>query len=232
MRGKLTSRTISLALFLGIVGLPNSGSSQNLSKFYEAGSRLYVATQSGLVLRKSPDVSGIRIATLPVATEIVVDKVPDPPILLSTGGFSGAWVQVLSEELGGYCFDGYLSRWQPPTEGELPDTYFSRLLKTEKVVITPPNPDVTEYLRAQYADGTIYQYEGFEGGATRTITFPSDKITMQEAYMMSRQLFSSYFRNGKCPFKADGFRCDYEEMAFLSLTKEGNIVKIIENLAD
>lgn len=166
------------------------------------GDTLYVHTLSGMALRKTPSKDGAKIATVPCnAAPLIVLELPDPAnryVAEKFGSFevAGGWVKVRTVDgQEGYLFEGYLSRYPPAIESpEQEDSNlegFYRIISPRKGPrdSVPMQPGMIEGYKQAFEDGSVFQFEYYQGGVAYYFYLPEGKMTMQEALVLFRPLW-------------------------------------------
>lgn len=173
-----------------------------LAKTISAQGTLYVHAASGVVLRKTPDKSGEKIATLPRDGKSLSVLAPAEAGNQFTaeqcGDFSvkGGWVKIkTSGGQTGYAFQGYLSKYPPVLDQNFGDRspverFYSAVspFKGQRVAL-PEAEDLVEGYRQDFEDGAWYKFEAFEGGSTAVLSAPKGVMSIQEAMVIFRPLW-------------------------------------------
>jgi hypothetical protein len=189
-----------LSLLLGTLLLPTLGSSIGL---YYPGDQLHVLAPSGLILRKTPDPQGERVATLALGDVLTAQKEnfkKKPHVVEEFKGFKikGFWVKVRTASgQEGYVFDGYLSKLPAPNAvGEDPDGasalvelyLLNHTQKKGKRIDLPKAETRYERYRQLFKNGSEAEVDSGEGGSMQQIKF-AQGITLEEGYLIGKSLW-------------------------------------------
>ncbi len=206
------------------------------SKLYKPGSTLYVHALQGLSMREATDLKAKALLVVPYGGEVEVVADTKPKVPITNSNISGNWVKVKQGNNVGYMFDGFLSRFkimdpkQINTSYSIGD-YLKSYFKSISDVNKAPDGSAADYRKIIFQNGTIYEYQNFEGGITMSATFPITVITFQEMYHLARQSNSIFFTGKGCDYKAENMSCNYEnEMANLALKRQGaNYIMVFQS---
>lgn len=170
---------------------------------YNPGDELFVHAGSGLVLRKTPDPKGERVAALNYGESITVQKTDfkkNPYSVEEFKGFKikGFWVKVTTNGgKEGYVFDGYLSKSRPVvkviddanTGNSTAEFYLlGNSPKKGKRIDLPKSDTRYERYKQLFKNGSEAEIDSGEGGSSQKITFQKG-ITMEEAYLIGKMLW-------------------------------------------
>lgn len=87
---------------------------------------MYVIAPSGLLLRKEDNLDSEQVGKMPYGASVEVLARPDnQPIKVA--GIEDHMVQVRYNDITGYAYNGYLTRFKAPQRKETPERYASRL---------------------------------------------------------------------------------------------------------
>lgn len=87
---------------------------------------MYVIAPSGLLLRKEDNVDSEQMGKMPYGASVKVLSRPDNSSI-EVSGIEGHMIQVQYNDITGYAYDGYLTRFKVPQRKETPERYASRL---------------------------------------------------------------------------------------------------------
>lgn len=87
---------------------------------------MYVIAPSGLLLRKEDNVASEQVGKMPYGASVKVLSRPDNSSI-EVSGIEGHMIQVQYNDITGYAYDGYLTRFKVPQRKETPERYASRL---------------------------------------------------------------------------------------------------------
>ena len=211
---------------------------------YAANDELYVLAGSGLNLRDKPDANGNKISNVPYAAKVKVlaeDLGKTAYSVEEIPGFKvdGYWVKVDVGGKTGYLFDGFLSKWiAPKNEAYDFGGYLQKMTKKVKSdnkkpkKADPRDADIFEYERIEYADGTQFTTQAYEGGANDEIRFGAGKITLIEAYLLMKALTKGS-KMPACKYDAAKKHISCEsEMEFINVKEENGQVIAKFSVAD
>lgn len=170
---------------------------------YNPGDELFVQAGSGLILRKTADPKGERIATLANGDAVKVMKTDfrkKPHSVTEFKGFTikGFWVKVsTSEGKEGYVFDGYLSKFRAPitiiddsnSGNSIAELYMlSNSEKKGERIELPKAETRYERYKQLFKNGSEVEVDYGEGGSSQKITFPKG-LSLEEAYLIGKRLW-------------------------------------------
>ncbi len=168
---------------------------------YQIGDGLVVHATNGLVLRKTPDAKGEKMATLDYSAMVTVQAEnfrKKPHSVQEFKGFNikGYWVKVKTEKnQEGYVFDGYLSKYSTPVKIEddrsgntLVDLYMlgHAERKGNRIETTAPSGYIS--YRQLFKNGAETALNAGEGGSSQVIVFEKG-ISMEEAWFIGKALW-------------------------------------------
>ncbi|MCP4138171.1 MAG: SH3 domain-containing protein [bacterium] len=111
MNIKMIIKTIVVILFIVLMQqFVTAGKGPEV--YYKKGQALYVYALTGLNLRKKPESSGKKIATIPYGKKVRVLTLTKK--ILTAGNIKGYWIEVSYKGKKGYIFDGFLSSLPAP----------------------------------------------------------------------------------------------------------------------
>jgi hypothetical protein len=171
---------------------------------YKVGDVLINHAQSGLLLRKSPNAKGERIANIPFGESVTVVKNNQPKKphqIQEFKGFTikGYWVKVKTKDgLEGFVFDGYLSSY--PAAVKVVDDQNERPYCTAELYVLgkselkgaridlPKHANHYDHYRQLFKNGASVEFTGGEGGSTQEITFEKG-VSVEEAYLIGKSIW-------------------------------------------
>ncbi len=215
------------ALFAGMY-------SANAIEQYREDDTLFVWAKSGLVLRATPDFKAEKIITLPFGAAVKTHsyKYRDEDIaeikvaVVQPYNFNGQkypgykipglWVQVTAQGKTGYVFDGYLSKYPPPSELE-PDgrgqwhAYLSKVFGIASISKKEGGEDKNSpgHDIVFYKNGASYQRR-YVGESASMITYMLPLLSLEEGFLLANY-FDDLEKNSNRPVKAD----DVDDAPFL-----------------
>lgn len=211
---------------------------------YAANDALYVLATSGLNLRDKADANGTKITNVPYGSTVKVlaeDLGKTAYSVEEIKGFKieGYWVKVDFGGKIGYLFDGFLSKWAAPKNDAYDfATYLDKACKKVKSdknkpkKADPRDADIFEYEHIEYADGTQFTTQAYEGGANDKIIFGAGKITLPEAYLLMKALTKGE-KTGACKYDASKKYISCEsEMELVEVGEENGHVFAKFSVAD
>lgn len=87
---------------------------------------MYVIAPSGLLLRKEDNLDSEQVGKMPYGASVeVLDRPDNQPIKVA--GIEDHMIQVRYNDITGYAYNGYLTRFKVPQRKETPERYASRL---------------------------------------------------------------------------------------------------------
>ncbi len=163
---------------------------------YKVGDELTVLAKSGLTLRSAAGTTGKKKTNLPFGTRVTVLADGYKTVKHSVTEFkgyniSGYWVKVKAGVEEGWVFDGYLSHLKvnpetPEAQGMSADRDIFDALYSQT---SPRKGDrnyigkgSTENYTQLYDDGTLLNFNYYEGGVSRTMTFKKG-VSQEEVYL-------------------------------------------------
>ncbi len=167
---------------------------------YAANDELNVLAASGINLRETADANGTKVTNVPYGAKVKVlaDELGKTAYSVEEAKdfkIEGHWVKVDFGGKMGYLFDGFLSKWAAPKNQAYDfGAYLDKMCKKVKSDKTKPkkanqkDANVFEYERIDYADGTQFTTQAYEGGASDEIRFAKGTITLPEAYLLMKAL--------------------------------------------
>lgn len=100
---------------------------------------MYVIAPSGLLLRKEDNLDSEQVGKMPYGASVEVLSRPDNQSI-EVAGIADHMIQVRYNDITGYAYNGYLTRFKAPQRKETPERYASRLKKDfPKVSISSGN---------------------------------------------------------------------------------------------
>jgi len=87
---------------------------------------MYVIAPSGLLLRKEDNLASEQLGKMPYGASVKVLSRPDNSSI-SVSGIKGHMIQVQYNDITGFAYDGYLTRFKVPQRKETPERYANRL---------------------------------------------------------------------------------------------------------
>ncbi len=87
---------------------------------------MYVIAPSGLLLRKEDNLDSEQLGKMPYGASVKVLSRPDNSSI-SVSGIEGHMIQVQYNDITGFAYDGYLTRFKVPQRKETPERYGNRL---------------------------------------------------------------------------------------------------------
>lgn len=163
---------------------------------YKAGDKLTVLAKSGLSLRASAGANGKKKTNLPFGSVVTVmaeglRTVPNSVVEFKGYSIKGYWVKIKAGSEEGWVFDGYLSRLKVDADSqEAKGVSADRDMFDALYNQTSPRKGDRKYEKVEtgesytqnYNDGAAVQVQYFDGGSSRTVTFPKE-ISQEEAYL-------------------------------------------------
>ena len=175
---------------------------------YKKGDKLYVLSESGLVIRSAADKNASKVSLAPYGRQATVneDNAGDKPF--EVNGIKGYWVKVSSEGKEGYAFDGFLSLHPVPDKCvkdcdnlKLIELYADRKLKL-KGKPGKKEDDNYIYVKKTYTNGfTVDRKEGKPGLPEFSMTFTMPDVRIAEAFMMLKVMGFSQLNGRAFPVK-------------------------------
>ncbi len=132
---------------------------------------LYVTAVSGLTLRKFPNLQSEKLTVMPLGTKVKIVNA-ERKTTMNVGGIDGAMDEVEFNSQKGFAFNGFMSKFFPPTPNTSSKTYAEELKKEF--------PNVTH---SEVKGGTASRPT-----LTETLVLPTDK--WHEAFFTAQQLFN------------------------------------------
>lgn len=132
---------------------------------------MYVTAVSGLTLRKFPNLQSEKLSVMPLGTKVKV-LTAEGKITMNVGGIDGSMDEVEYNNLKGFAFNGFLSKFSPPNEGMIAKNYAEELKK-----------DFPQVTFSEATGGTASAPTKIE-----TLLLPTDK--WHEAFFTAQQLFN------------------------------------------
>jgi len=132
---------------------------------------MYVSAVSGLTLRAFPNLQSEKLAVMPLGTKVKIVKA-EGKATMNVGGIDGAMDEVEYNNKKGFAFNGFMSKFFPPTANSSSKTYAEELKKEF--------PNVTH---SEVKGGTVSKPT-----LTETLVLPTDK--WHEAFFTAQQLFN------------------------------------------
>jgi hypothetical protein len=213
---------------------------------YYPGDQLYVLAPSGLILRKTPDPQGERIATLALGDALTAQKEnfkKKPHVVEEFKGFKikGFWVKVRTAGgQEGYVFDGYLSKLHAPTTlGNDPEDNSSIIelyllnhtQKKGKRIDLPKGDTRYERYRQLFKDGSEAELDSGEGGSMQKITF-AQGATLEEGYLIGKSLWLKDMKAKPSISKGKITATSDDELFQITVENRGSIIVLSMAHAD
>lgn len=74
---------------------------------------MYVISEDGLNIRKTPDFNAEKILTLRKGSEVQIQEIPNLAKITLPNGYYGNWLKINYGRIQGFVFDAYLSKLKP-----------------------------------------------------------------------------------------------------------------------
>jgi hypothetical protein len=220
---------LSLPLYFAlIIPFAANTQSQEFSKLYKPGSTLYVCLADGLILNDRAGMDASKLKTVPYGGVVLVQPDTHPQMATVTDDIPGHWVRVKSDNTVGYMFDGYLSRWLPPSEREAGKSYLDKVSAAKSINKKSPQSSIRDYQKIIYENGITYENKVLDEGSNTVVVIPQGAITLREAWQLGLAMFPNY-RNSICKYNPSGMRCSDGSNKVLSVKREGSSVVIRED---
>lgn len=132
---------------------------------------MYVTASSGLTLREHPNLQSAKLVVMPLGTKVKIVNA-EGKTTMNVGGIDGAMDEVEFNNIKGFAFNGFMSKFSPPGETAVAKNYAEELKN--------------DFANVNYSEAT--------GGTaskptkTETLILPTDK--WHEAFFMAQQLFN------------------------------------------
>ncbi|MBN2496358.1 MAG: SH3 domain-containing protein [Deltaproteobacteria bacterium] len=182
----MSLRWISVGILACAIAFPLRAAAES-TRHYRAGDRLFVHASTGLSLRKAPGLEGEKIGLLPYRQ--VVYALPDKraPVAVRFENISGHWALVESEQGQGYIFDGFLSIYPVPAEGEgyrqWADRAFGKPISDKKTAESEGPEGMTRRM-VRYPGGARYESEQEEPFYGYALVLPSGRLV--DGFLVAR----------------------------------------------
>lgn len=221
---------------------PSSTTAKTTDLRYKAGDDLFVLSVSGLNLRQTPEENGTKILTIPYGSKVKIlgEKLGEMAFQTEECKgfpFKGYWVKVNFNGKEGFLFDGYLSHLTAPqlNQGDYISGYLGKKAKLTGEKNTKPKDleNVFEYHLYDYSDGTTYELVAAEGGASHTVSFPENLITVEEAFLLGTAFESKNLAKKPCIYDAkENTLMRSADMSEVTVKKEKGRVMLKIGIAD
>lgn len=132
---------------------------------------MYVTAVSGLTLREHPNLQSAKLAVMPLGTKVKIINA-EGKTTMNVGGIDGAMDEVEFNNIKGFAFNGFMSKFSPPGENAVAKNY------AEELKNDFPNVEFSEATGGTASKPT----------KTETLNLPTNKWHV--AFFMAQQLFN------------------------------------------
>lgn len=207
MKNKWRNAFTVLAAF-SITGLLMNSAGSETRITYSKGDVMYVLSDSGLVLRASPDVKSSGICVLKYGTAVrITDDTPGRNSF-AVGNYPGYWVKAAAQGKEGYLFDGFLSQHAAPSpcSGCRFNVIVEKYTDTAFTAKQPPairKDDFHQYQTKAYTNGCVLEKkEGLPGLPHFSLTLNMKRTRLPEAFLLFRLMGLELMKGQMLPGKS------------------------------
>lgn len=170
---------------------------------YEPEDKLFIWAESGLKLRETPDFKSKVLTNIPFGKEVICkgykslydysnnsleveDNIETPDGELVSFKLKGNWVQIKFENIEGYVFDAYLSKFSPPTNKDENGLFAYFKARSDTLIyLEKKNPDLDHGNdKIVFSNGIHMTNEYHPNGASFQMNIPD--FSIEEAFLMIR----------------------------------------------